>query len=55
MLLETVENTVEEQKSCSKHNQSTESADGDGCLKFYRPLELIGNLCHMTLMGWFGL
>ena len=24
------------------HNQSTESTDGDGCLKFYRPLELIG-------------
>ena len=23
-------------------NQSTQSADGGGCLKFYRPLELIG-------------
>ena len=23
-------------------NQSTESADGGSCLKFYRPLELIG-------------
>ena len=27
-----------------KKNQSTESADGGGCLKFYRPLELIGYL-----------
>ena len=26
----------------TKYNQSTESADGGGCLKFYKPLELIG-------------
>ena len=25
-----------------KKSQSTESTDGGGCLKFYRPLELIG-------------
>ena len=26
-------------------NQSTDSADGGGCLKFYRPQELIWDLC----------
>ena len=29
-------------KSVIKNQCSTESADGGGCLNFYRPLELIG-------------
>ena len=37
-------------KSCLFHclNQSIESADGGGSLKFYRPLELIGIYAEIT-------
>ena len=31
-------------------NQSTESADGSGCLKFYRPLELIGIFAEIKVL-----